>query len=139
MSKNYSAELGRLLVYIADVATAIRTNSAYNEGHCYQNRENLALDVMWLSDSLHCLDRLGRALLGAPESEIIEACDSLIGYYRLFTEGPDAGTGKLKGDPKASIERYEGLFSPQEAIDIFSAIRDKTQAAGNTVTADGTA
>lgn len=132
MSRNYSAELGRLLVYIANVATAIRKNSAYNESYGYENRENLALDVMWLADSLHCLDRLGRALLGAPESEIIEACDSLIGYYRLFTEGPDAGRGKLKGDPKASIERYEGLFSPQEAIEVFSEIR--TKALGNDVT-----
>jgi len=129
MSKNYSAELGRLLVYIADVATAIRKNSAYNDSHSYENRENLALDVMWLADSLHCLDRLGRALLGAPESEIIEACNSLIGYYQLFTEGPYPGTSKLKGDPKASIERYEGLFSPHEAIEIFRAIRSK--ATGN--------
>jgi len=123
MDIDVNFELGRLLVYIADVATAIRKNSAYNVEYCYENRENLTLDVMWLSDSLHCLDRLGRAIQVADAEEIIAACDSLIEYYRLFTDGP--GNFKCKGDPKGSIGRYSDLFRPQSAISVFTDIRTR--------------
>lgn len=122
MKTDLNSELGRLIVYVADVATAIRKNSPYNESYYRQNPES-GLDVMWLADSLHCFDRLSRAIQSGSSKEIIAACDSLIGYYQLFTDGP--GEFECKGDPKASIERYQGLFQAQDALALFAAIRAK--------------
>ena len=123
MNIDLNVELGRLLTYVANVTTAIRKNSAYNESYCQQNGGNLALDVMWLSDSLHCFDRLGQSIQAGNPKEIVAACDSLLEYYRLFIDGP--GDFKCKGDPKASIERYRDLFDPQEAMAVFAGIRAK--------------
>lgn len=114
-------DFGRLLVYIADVATAIRLNSPYRSDYVSRDPREVGLDVMWLADSLHGLDRLGRALLSGDAREIVWACDSLLSYYRMFTEGV-RGSG-VKGDPKASFARYGHLCRPAEAMAIFSDIR----------------
>lgn len=126
MKIDVSWELGRLLVHVADVATAIRKNSAYSDFYCSENADNLLCDVMWLSDSLHCLDRLGRAIQSGDSKEIVTTCDALLSYYRMFTEGVQ-GRG-TKGDPKASFERYSDLCRPQEAMDVFADIRAKALA-----------
>lgn len=125
MKIDMSWELGRLLVYIGDVATAIRMNSPYNGAYLDRDPREVGLDVMWLSDSLHSLDRLGHAIQSGEPGAVVEACDALLHYYRMFTDGVPAGT-KLKGDPKAAIERYGHLFRPSEAMAIFTDIRAKT-------------
>lgn len=124
MNFDISFELGRLLVFTAEVATAIRMNSAYNEAYRSRDPRDIGLDVMWLSESLHCFDRLGRAIQADNRKEVVDACDSLLSYYRMFTDGVPEGA-RLKGDPKAVFERYSHLCHPQEAIEIFIGIRDK--------------
>lgn len=123
MKIDVTRELGRLLVYIAVVATAIRLNSPYRGDYESRDPREVGLDVMWLSDSLHCLDRLGRALQAGDAKEIVDSCDSLLGYYGMFTEGAQGRS--LKGDPKAVMGRYGHLFQPQEAMSVFTDIRGK--------------
>lgn len=123
MRIDVSWELGRLLVYVADVATAIRLNSPY--GSDYKDRDlcEVGFDVLHLSDSLHCLDRLGRAIQSGDSRSIVMTCDALLSHYRTFMEGAQ-GRGE-KGDPKASFERYGHLCRPQEAMAVFTDIRAK--------------
>lgn len=126
MKIDVSWELGRLLVHIADVATAIRLNSPYRSDYKDRDPREVGFDVLHLSDSLHCLDRLGRAIQSGDSKEIVTTCDALLSYYRMFTEGVQ-GRG-TKGDPKASFERYSHLCHPQEAMAVFTDIRAKALA-----------
>lgn len=123
MTMDVTQELSQLLIHVADVATAIRLNSAYSEEHSHRNRENVAHDVMWLSDYLHCLDRLGLAIQSGNAYQIVTACDALQDYYRMFIDGPSGQ--KLKGDPRASIERHQHLVRPMDAITVLSVIRER--------------
>ena len=123
-----SRDFGRLLVYIADVAKAIRLNSPYRGDYASRDPREVGLDVMWLADSLHCLDRLGLALLSDDAGEIVAACDSLLSYYRMFNEGVQGSGSGAKGDPKASFKRYGHLCRPTEAMAVFSDIRGQALA-----------
>lgn len=131
MQLNFNWELGRLLVYIADVATAIRMNSPYNGAYQDRDPRDIGLDVMWLSDSLHCLDRLGRAIQSGEPEQIVEACDSLLHYYRMFTDGVPEGA-RMKGDPKATADRHERYFRVGEAMATVMEIRNKAATATTT-------
>lgn len=71
-------------------------------------------------------DRYRRAIQSGDSKEIVTACDALLSYYRIFTEGVQGRGGK--GDPKASFERYVHLFHPQEAMAVFTDIRGKALA-----------
>lgn len=126
MKIDVSCELGRLLVYIADVATAIRMNSSYLGDYESRDQYEMWLNVMWLADSLHSLDRLGHALQSDDNKEIVTACDSLLSYYRMFTDGTDSNN--LKGDPKTIFDRYGHLCRPGDAMAVFTNIRDKALA-----------
>lgn len=126
MKIDVSWELGRLLVHIADVATAIRLNSPYRSDYKDRDPREVGFDVLHLSDSLHCLDRLGRAIQSGNSKEIVTTCDALLNYYRMFTEGVQGRA--MKGDPKASFERYSHLCHPQEAMAVFTDIRAKALA-----------
>lgn len=121
-------EFGRLLVYIAGVSTAIRKNSAYNQMHLELNAPNVAFDVMWLSDSLHRIDALGRAIQSGDLHQIVSACDFLLSLQGAYIDGIPPGQ-RLKGDPKESFERYEETVSAREGMAVFTAIRDKALAA----------
>lgn len=129
MKIDVSTELARLLVFVADVATAIRLNSPYRSDYLHRGPQEVGLDVMWLSDSLHCLDQLGRAIQADSPRVIIEACDDLLKYYRTFTEGVKGGG--MAGDPKAVFERYSHLGNPRAAMTVFAAIRAKAEAAAD--------
>lgn len=123
---NATSELGRLLVFVADVATAIRMNSPYNGAYLDRDPREVGLDVMWLADALHCLDRLGRAIQAADNKETVAACDSLLSYYTMFTEGTQGKN--MKGDPKATFERFGHLCNPHQAMAVFAEIRGKALA-----------
>lgn len=127
MQIDVTHELGRLLVFIADVATAIRTNSLYAGDYESRDPHEVGLDVMWLSDSLHCFDRLGQALQSGDGKAIEAASEGLFGYYGMFIDGAD-GKG-LKGDPKGTFERYGHLCNANEARAALEAIRLKAVAA----------
>lgn len=126
MTIDATQELGRLLVYMADVATAIRSNSPYRGDYVSRDPREVGLDVMWLSDSLHCLDRLGSAIQAGEAKEIIDACDSLLHYYGIFVDG--VHSHRNKGCPKEVMDRYGHLCDPQAAMAVFSQIRAKAQA-----------
>ena len=126
MKIDISWEIGRLLIYIAELGTAIRLNSPYRGDYESRDPREVGLDVMWLSDSLQCLDRLGLAIQADDPKKIVAECDALLSYYRMFTDGVQGKS--LKGDPKATFERYAHLFRPQEAIAVFTDIRAKALA-----------
>lgn len=127
MQIDASPELGRLLVYIADVATAIRMNSAYAGDYECRDPREVGIDVMWLADSLHCFDRLGQALQSGDSKAVATACESLFDYYRTFIDGLE-GKG-FKGDPKGTFERYARLCNANEARAALDALRLKAVAA----------
>lgn len=115
-------ELAQLLVFVADVAIAIRMNSAYNARSLLEDRRGVADDVMWLSDTLHHLDRLGRALLGGDGDVILATCDALSNTYRRYeTRPPDTSSCA----PKKTFERYRGYFDLRTARMMFDAVAVK--------------
>lgn len=75
---NLTCELARLLNFTAAVATAIRMYSAYNPSEQHLNAPE---DLMWLSDCLHNLDMLGRAVVEEKPANIVFACDVLLTTY----------------------------------------------------------
>ena len=117
---NLTRELARLLNFTADVATAIRMYSAYNQGG--HEHENAPLDLMWLSDCLHGFDRLGRAILEKNPTNIVSACDSLLTSYESYQV-----LNPIYGDrnAKPSFDRNANMFSLNEGIDIFTDIKAK--------------
>lgn len=127
-------ELGLLLIYIADVATAIRLHSAYTGGNPYgalpvelyptevPPQQQSLNDVMWLSDSLHNFDRLGRAIQEQSTTKIVAACDMLIQQYQeLYIVGKNG----LKSDPKTTFDLHAHLVPLADAIAIFETIKSK--------------
>lgn len=128
MQLDLSWEFGRLLGYVAGVCTAIRKNSAYNQMHLEQNAANVSFDVMWLSDSLHRVDALGRAIQSGDPAQIVVACDFLLSLQQTYIDGIPPGQ-RVKGDPRESFERYAGTVSAREGMAIFTAIRHKALAA----------
>jgi hypothetical protein len=120
-----SSDLGRLLNYVANVAISIRMNSAYTD-LTYKDRNTTDHDVMWLADSLHNLNVLGKAVQANNNTEIIEACDALLLDYQVYTDGAK----NWKSDPKETFERYKHSFDLQEAMSIFADIRRKASTLG---------
>lgn len=133
-SLNLTEELGQLLIYIANVATAIRLHSAYTDGNPYgalpkelypaetSPQQQSLNDVMWLSDSLHNFDYLGRAIQERNVGMIVAACDMLIKQYQeLYI----AGNNRLKSDPKTTFDLHAHLVPLTGAIAIFESIKSK--------------
>lgn len=121
---NLTRELARLLNFTAVVATAIRMYSAYNPGghHLGGERiENAPEDLMWLSDCLHNLDRLGRAVVEEKPANIVSACDALLTAYADYqVEDP-----RRSRQAKPSFDRNARMFSLREGMDIFTDIKAK--------------
>lgn len=126
MKTDFYSDLGQLLVYISEVATAIRLNSAYNGNYKQMDQDQVSLDVMWLSDSLHNLDRLGHAIESGSPQEILDACKVEIDYYKktiLYSLHSN-----WKSDPNGSFQRHDHIIRPQQALDVFTSIHDKALA-----------
>jgi len=115
-------ELARLINFTAQVAVAIRLNSAYSPPS--KNNPNTPIDVMWLSDSLHNFNSLGDAVVRRNKNAILRACISLERNYAWFVS-PDV-TG-CKGIPHETFARYSDLVNLNEAVEIFSRIRVKVE------------
>jgi hypothetical protein len=125
---NFYPELGRLLVFIADTATAIRLNSAYSD-YQYIDRKESPFDVMWLSDSLHLLNYLGVALQSGDTNKIISACDSLIDKYHKYTD--ESKQVDWKSKPKDCFDKWKNLCRLDLAIEAFTEIRNKALVAND--------
>jgi|GEM_PF-4949969 len=53
--------------------------------------------------------------------EIIEGCDYLLKQFSIYAEGSD----NYKSNPKDTFKRHEEYFKLQEAVQIFSGIKNK--------------
>jgi len=131
---NFSPEMGSLLIWISDVATAIRLNSSY--AYCDRQRYSdekpekltqMAHDVMWLSDPLHTLFQLGDALQSGSPHKIIDGCNGLLKQFRFYEKDDPY----YKSNPKDRFERYNKLFKLEEAMQIFTNIKHKAQSIVN--------
>lgn len=117
---NFTPELGRLLGFTAEVATAIRLYSAYNQCDTDNIKQFAQEDVLWLSDCLHNFGLLGETVSGGNVVQINFACDMLIKSYRSYSVD-----NKNYRPSRLSFERNANRFSLQEGIEIFEAIRRK--------------
>ncbi|MBO9761788.1 hypothetical protein J7405_19995, partial [Xanthomonas phaseoli pv. manihotis] len=64
MGINYTDELANLVRFTGNTALAIRQYSPYRADTTLASR-TVARDVMWLSDSLHNFEAIGRSVLQA--------------------------------------------------------------------------
>lgn len=122
VSNGIQIELAKLLEFVSRIATAIRMNSAYN-GKA-QHNPHASFDVMWLADSLHNLDGLGRAILEGKPEQIAFTCDRLVSMF----EGYASESTGLKSEPKHTFDRWSQLVDLRDGIDIFRAIKAKALA-----------
>lgn len=119
MKIDLTAELGKLLNFTAQVAVAIRMYSAYNQSRDPQ--EDDAMDLMWLSDSLHNFSILGTAVQGGDPTNIIFACDMLSRSYKSYQEIHPHSTRQAK----PTFERNASRVNLNEAVAIFEQIKLK--------------
>lgn len=119
MQIDLTSELAKLLKFTADVARAIRMYSAYNQSGA--RHEDAPNDLMWLADSLHNFDMLGRAITEGSPANVVFACDALLKAYQGYQEvfpGSDR-------QPKPTFDRNAHRVELKEAMAIFSDIRAK--------------
>lgn len=83
-SLDISGEVGTLLEHVARVAVAIRSYSAYTRGHHGPEPNKARYDLLWLSDCLHTLDRVGKALAAGSQRELTAACGELLSMYDMY-------------------------------------------------------
>lgn len=115
MAGNLVQELGRLLDYVSLVGAAIRLNSPYDPR--YRANAQSEVDVMWLSDMLHDLDMLGRALQSGVVPRVESVCDQLIFKYERYRD--EDGSWNCAG----TFERWSGRVDIDAGIEIFRAIK----------------
>lgn len=121
---NLTKELSQLLIYVGNVAIAIRMNSAYN-GDSIHN-PNTPYDVMWLSDSLHNFDVLGEAIEQGNPEKIDRACGKILFLINnQYTKILPEFVGQLKGNPPETFERYNRYVDLNKAAEILNRIREK--------------
>lgn len=113
-------ELGELLGFVANMATAIRMNSAYSP----INLENRAVDVMWLADSLHNFDSISLAVLEGQPEHIHSMTTSLISTYKWYMNPTNVDS--YRGNPNDTFERWKHLVSLEKGVEILQIIADKT-------------
>lgn len=117
-SADFTTELVGLLVFTAQVAMAIRMNSAYNAD---RDPRTAGPDVMWLSDALHHFDHLAHAIQSGNRANIRETCDGLVSLYSFYTS-PLPG---YKSDPRDTFKRVSDRVRLPDALAIFHAIKTK--------------
>lgn len=113
-------ELGELLGFIANMATAIRMNSAYS----HVNTGNRDVDVMWLADSLHNFDSISSAILEGQQERIHFMTTSIISTYKWYMNPTNVDS--YRGNPKNTFERWKHLVSLEKGIEILQTIAAKT-------------
>lgn len=116
---NLTFELAQLLNFTADVATAIRMYSAYNQSGAPS--EDAPNDLMWLSDCLHHFERLGRAVQEGRPGQIILVCDDLLLIYKGYQQE----NKRFSRQAKPTFDRNSKLFSLDVAIAVFVEIKNK--------------
>lgn len=125
---DFTEELGQLLKFTGETATAIRMYSAYSGGspsdylNVPHDREREAVDLMFLADSLHHFSSLGLALQESDPARLVEVCDELLHNFSHYdTERPEFG----KRQPKPTFERWRHLVDLTTVREAVAGIRNK--------------
>lgn len=118
-----SGEIGTLFEHVARVATAIRDYSAYTRGHYGPEHNKARYDLLWLSDCLHTLDSVGRALAAGSQRSLAAACQELLAMYEAY---PLDGSGY---DSRDTFRRLSGRVPLAGVCDAIRSIAMKTAAA----------
>lgn len=115
---DFSHELAALLEHTARTAIAIRQHSPYSRPAGLSEPPENQYDLLWLADSLHNFDSLGRAIIEQNPDRIVFACDLLSSLYQRY--------GSEKNNSKGTFERARKYgISLDHAIDLFNQIRLK--------------
>jgi hypothetical protein len=113
-----SGEVGVLFEHVARVALAVREHSAYTRGHYRQESNKARYDLLWLSDSLHTFDQLGRALAGGNARALASASGELAAMYDAY---PRDGSGYDSRDTFRRLAERVPLASVSDAIRSLAA------------------
>ncbi len=123
---DFQQALGRFLIFTAGIAAAIRMNSEYND--FAERNPKVPFDVMWLSDALHSLDELGRAVQDGYPTRVVTACDRQISIWEGY-KVPVKEAARLKSSPHETFERWAHLAQLDEGIEILKLLRAQAQEA----------
>jgi len=118
---NLTEELASLLVFVGNVAASLRTQSTYVRGAAPMT---VVQDVMWLSDTLHGLARLGATIAKRSDlGDIASVCDELLSAYGHY-RNPLPG---LASDPRETFHRHAERVDLLQAESVFRRIRSKLE------------
>lgn len=120
-----TSEMARLFIHVSRVATAIRMTSAYGSDSTFKDPKLIPYDVLWLSDSLHNFDGLGRTIGQGDLAGISVQCSFLLGRYGEYQ--PTEQNQHLSS--RNSFERYSRFCNPQEVVELLTAIKQKADTA----------
>jgi hypothetical protein len=120
-----AGEVGALFEHVARVALAVREHSAYTRGHYRQESNKARYDLLWLADSLHTFDQLGRALAGGNARALAAACGELAAMYDAY---PRDGSGYDSRDTFRRLAERVPLAAVGEAIRSLAAKATQAQA-----------
>nr|WP_298689554.1 hypothetical protein [uncultured Dongia sp.] len=117
------SELAQLLIFVSKVSQAIRSNTAFNSSTFGDRQAHV--DAMYLSDTLHRMHRLGRAIIELQPVQISAVCDDLITLFEDYRApaGPFA-----KGGAPECFARHNTYFRLTDAIELFQSIKQKSLA-----------
>lgn len=129
-----TSELAQLLTFAGRTATAIRMYSAYNPngyqwgqfGDKQVEPTRSPVDLLFLADALHHLERLGNDIQGGNPRGIIVTCDDLLTTYSNYsTENPAHGHRQAK----PTFELWAHLVDLDQAKAAIAGIRRKAAVA----------
>jgi hypothetical protein len=128
---DFTSELSQLMKFAGLTATAIRMYSAYNP-HGYESGNfggrvadpsRSPVDLMFLSDALHHLERIGLAIERADQKDIVETCDDLIIIYNGYL---GQTTPRRPGrESKPTFDFWAHLVNVRSAMEALTEIRNK--------------
>jgi hypothetical protein len=104
---------GELLVLISGIAITIRMFSAYNQSAVSTQESQVAL--MWLSDSIHNLHVLGRALQSGDVNEIKRAAQ----YQKEYWQGQECD---VRRSSCFNMPAGNAVFDIADGIDLMERI-----------------
>ncbi|MEB8474716.1 MULTISPECIES: hypothetical protein [Acidithiobacillus] len=123
---DFTQELAELVIFMSNVATAIRMHTPYNSQARSRSAEENNKHVLWLADSIHSFAALACAIKTGGHKEVIFACDLDISRYQHYLAAGDTWVS----DPMQTFgirdgRSYEWIVS--EGIALLERIKSKTQ------------
>ena len=124
MGINYTDELASLVLFTGTTALAIRQYSAYRADTTLASR-TVARDVMWLSDSMHNFEAIGRNVLQANHAHVAFMAGLLAEQFQehLQTDPSDPES------PAAAFQRHTQYVDLHAVIVTLLNLQAKAAAA----------